>query len=246
MAGKLAGKVVILAGATSGMGRETALLFAREGAKLTLAGRRAGLLQELGEQIAAETGAVTLGIPCDTRNRDEVQSLINATKAHFGRIDVLVYATGTNTPDRAVDRLTPPIWDELIATNLTGAYHCTQLILPVFREQGGGLIIYVSSISALRGDVSGVAYQASKCGLDGLSRGIMIEEKDHGIRTSVIYPGLTDTPLMLKRPVMPSADQLAVALQPEDIAEACLYLAAQHDRVHIPELVIQPSRFDNR
>lgn len=246
MAGKLAGKVAIVAGATSGMGRATALLFAREGASLALAGRRAGLLQGLGEQIAAETGAVTLGIPCDARDRDAVDGLLQAVRAQFGRIDILVYATGTNTPDRALDRLTPEIWSELVETNLTGAFHCTQLVLPIMREQREGLIVYVSSISALRGDVSGIAYQASKSGLDGIARGTMIEEKEHGIRTSVIYPGLCDTPLMLKRPVKPSEETLQQALQPEDIAEACLFLAALPSRCHVPELVIQPATLDNR
>jgi len=204
MTGKLAGKAAVVMGATSGMGRATALLFAREGARLVLCGRRAGLLQEVGEQIAAETGAVTLGLPCDAQDRGQVAGVIQAARAHFGRIDVFVYATGTNIPRRALDELLPETWDEMIGTNLTGAFHCTQLLLPIMREQGDGLIIYLSSIAARRADaVSGVAYQAAKRAIDGIAGTVTAEEKLNGIRASVIYPGFCDTPLVLQRPSPP-------------------------------------------
>jgi NAD(P)-dependent dehydrogenase (short-subunit alcohol dehydrogenase family) len=224
------------------MGRATALLFAREGARVALCGRRAGLLQELGEQIAAETGAVTLGLPCDAQDRDQVAGAIRAAHAHFGRIDVFVYATGTNLPQRALDELTPENWDDMIGTNLTGAFHCTQLLLPIMREQGDGLIVYLSSIAARRADaVSGVAYQAAKRAVDGLAGTVTAEEKQRGIRTSVIYPGFCNTPLVLQRPQPTPPDVLAKALQPEDVAEACLFVASLPPRCHVPELVIQPS-----
>jgi NAD(P)-dependent dehydrogenase (short-subunit alcohol dehydrogenase family) len=242
MSGSLRGKAAIVVGATSGIGRATAFLFAREGASLALAGRRAGLLQEVGEQITAETGSVTLGVPCDVRDREQVQGLIHLTRAQFGRLDVLVYATGTNIPDRSLERLTPGTWEMMLGVNLTGAYHCTQLALPVMREQGGGLIIYVSTGAVKRADVSGVAYQAAKCGLDGLAGGAMAEEKANGIRTSVIYPGLCDTPLVLQRPVPTPPEVMQHALQPEDVAEACVFVASLPARCHVPELVLLPSR----
>lgn len=242
MTGKLAGKVAVVMGATSGMGRATALLFAREGARLALCGRRAGLLQEVGEQIAAETGAVTLGLPCDAQDRAQVASAISAARAHFGRIDVFVYATGTNIPQRALDELAPETWDEMIGTNLTGAFHSTQLLLPIMREQGDGLIIYISSIAARRADaVSGVAYQAAKRAVDGIAGTVTAEEKQNGIRASVIYPGFCDTPLVLQRPQPTPPEVLAKAMLPEDVAEACLFVAALPARCHVPELVIQPS-----
>jgi serine 3-dehydrogenase (NADP+) len=243
LAGKVAGKVAVVVGATSGMGRQTALLFAREGASLVVAGRRAGLLQELGEQIAAETGRPALGIPCDAGEREQVRGLVDAARAQFGRIDILVYAAGTNIPDRSLDRLAPETWEMMVRTNLTGAWHCTQLAVPLMREQGEGLILYLSSLAALRGDaVSGISYQAAKRGLDGISLGTMAEEKEHGIRTSVVYPGFCDTPLVLQRPEPTPPEVLARALQPEDVAEACLFIAALPPRCHVPELVLLPSR----
>ena len=242
MAGKLQGKVALVVGATSGMGRATATLFAREGASVALAGRRAGLLQEAGEQIAAETGSVAPGVPCDVRDRAQVEAMIQLTRAQFGRMDVLVYATGTNIPDRSLDRLTPETWEDMLATNLTGAYHCTQAVLPVMREQQEGLILYLSTGAVKRADLSGIAYQASKCGLDGISGGTMAEEKGNGIRTTVLYPGLCDTPLVLKRPVPTPPEVMQHALQPQDVADACLFVAALPPRCHVPELVLLPSR----
>lgn len=240
---KLTDQVIVVVGATSGMGAATARLFAQEGASLAIAGRRAGLLQEIGEQIAAETGQVALGLTCDTQDRAQVEGMVRAAHAHFGRIDCLVYNTGTNLPERSLDRLTPDAWEMMIRTNLTGAFHCTQVAVPLMRAQGGGLIIYISSLAALRGDdVSGIAYQAAKRGLDGISTGVMAEEKHNGIRTSVIYPGLCDTPLVFQRPTPPSPEMLSKALQPEDVAEACLLVAALPARCHVPELVLLPSR----
>lgn len=241
MAGRLQNKTAVIVGATSGMGRATALLFAREGARLAIAGRRAGLLQELGEQIAAETGVSVLGVPCDVRKRDQVQGLIGAAHAQLGRIDVLVYATGINIPDRSLQRLTPETWDDMIATNLTGAYHCTQLALPVLREQGGGLLIYLSSIAAHGADVSGIAYKAGKAGLDGIAGAVNAEEKANGIRASIIYPGLCDTPLVLQRPVPTPPEVMKHALQPEDVAESCLFVAALPERCLVPEMKLVPA-----
>lgn len=232
----------MIVGATSGIGRATAGRFADEGATLVLAGRRAGLLQEVGEGIAARTGRRAAGVPLDAADRDQVRALVEFTRAAFGRIDVLVYAAGTNLPERAIRVLAPESWSELLATNLTGAYHCTQLVLPLMREQSEGLIVYISSISALRPDVSGVAYQASKHGMVGLAAGVMEEERQNGIRTSVIYPGLVDTPLIDRRPVPPPPEVRAQALRPEDVAEAALFVASLPARAHVPDLVIQPSR----
>ena len=118
----------------------------------------------------------------------------------------------------------------------------TAAIVPVFRAQGGGLLIHISSIAARKPDRSGVAYQATKAGVAALAHGTMEEEREHGMRTTVIYPGLTDTPLVLQRPVPPTPEALALALKPEDVAAACLYVLRQPPHVHIPEIVLMPSR----
>jgi NADP-dependent 3-hydroxy acid dehydrogenase YdfG len=138
-------------------------------------------------------------------------------------------------------RLTPPTWDMMISVNLNGAFYITQAVLPKMRERGSGYLIYVSSISGQIPDVSGAAYQASKRGMLGLAHAIRVEEKENGIRTCVIMPGLVESELLEKRPVKPSAEMLAKAMQPIDVAEAILSVAQLPPRVTVPELMIVPT-----
>jgi NADP-dependent 3-hydroxy acid dehydrogenase YdfG len=108
------------------------------------------------------------------------------------------------------------------------------------RDQKGGLIIHVGSISGLWGDYSGVAYQASKHGIVGLANATRMEERLNGIRVTVIYPGLCDTPILKNRPVPPTPEQRALMMQPEDIAAACVFAAALPPRTYVSDLVLMP------
>ncbi|MCZ6674819.1 MAG: SDR family NAD(P)-dependent oxidoreductase [Verrucomicrobia bacterium] len=132
-------------------------------------------------------------------------------------------------------------WEMMMATNITGAFNCTKAVLPCMQEQKAGLIIYISSTCVQTPDVSGVSYQASKHALTGLAHGTFVEQQKHGIRTTIVFPGLTDTPLVLKRPVPTPPDVLDKALQPQDVADACLYVATAPSRARIAELVLQPA-----
>jgi NAD(P)-dependent dehydrogenase (short-subunit alcohol dehydrogenase family) len=178
----------------------------------------------------------------DVTDRESVERLVRAAVAEFGRIDALVDTVGTNIPRRTLDELTSESWQELLTVNLTAAFNLTQAVVPVLRAQGGGLIIYVSSSAAKRPDLSGVAYQASKAGIVGLAHATMEEERTHGIRTTVVFPGLTDTPLVLKRPTPTPPEVLERALQPEDVAAACLFVMGLPPRAYVPELLLYPSQ----
>jgi serine 3-dehydrogenase len=125
--------------------------------------------------------------------------------------------------------------------NLNGAYYATRAVLPAMRTRGSGQLIYVSSISGHTPDVSGAAYQASKRGLIGLAHAIRVEEKEHGIRTCVVNPGLINTELLRFRPVQPDASTLAKAMLPEDVAQAVLSVAQMPPRAAITELTIVPT-----
>jgi len=129
----------------------------------------------------------------------------------------------------------------MVSTNLNGAYYIIHAVLPSMRERKAGHIILVSSISGIIPDVSGAAYQAAKHGVIGLAHAIRVEEREHGIRTCAICPGLVDTEILVNRPVMPGADVLAKALQPVDVAEAIVGIAKLPARVSIPELQIMPT-----
>src|SRR6202050_1970658 len=149
----LSGQVVVIVGASSGVGRAAAVLFAREGVKVVAAARREDRLQSLQDELAREQRDITV-CRADASKVEDMQKLAQATLEKFGRIDILVFASGTNPPDRAMERLTPEIWNSLIDTNLNGAFYATHAILPSMRRAGSGHLIYISSISGLFAGVS--------------------------------------------------------------------------------------------
>ena len=191
----ISGQVAVIVGASSGIGRAAAVLFAREGAKVVAAARREDRLQSLKDELEKEQCAITIK-RADASNPDDMQQLAQETLKQFGKIDILVVASGINTPDRSMKRLTPAIWNSLVHVNLDGAFYATHAILPSMRDAGAGHLIYISSISGVQADVSGAAYQASKRGVVGLAHAIRMEEKQNGIRTCVICPGLVNTELL--------------------------------------------------
>jgi serine 3-dehydrogenase (NADP+) len=236
----LSGQVVVIVGASSGAGRAAAVLFAREGARVVAAARREDRLQSLKDELAAEQRDITVR-RADASNVEDMQQLAQAALEQFGKIDILVYASGTNTRDRAMERLTPEIWNSLIDTNLNGAFYATHAVLPSMRKAGSGHLIYISSISGLLADVSGAAYQASKRGVLALAHAIRMEEKQNGIRTCALCPGLINTELLDKRPVKPSPEMLAKALQAEDVAEVILFVAKLPAHASVPEMQLLPT-----
>lgn len=243
MAISIKGQSALVIGASSGMGRETALALGREGVRVLASGRRQAQLDEL--RAAAEGEGLPVGVAVsDTTKRADVDQLVADALKHFGgKIDVLVYSAGNNIKERAIDVLKPETWDEMVAVNLTGAFLATRAVLPSMRAAGGGLIVYVSSIAAHLSDgVSGVAYQAAKRGLSGLAHGTRLEERKNGIRCSVLFPGLCDTDLIQRRPTPPTPEVLAQALKPSDVAEAVVAVCRFHPRAVVPELEIVPSR----
>ncbi len=236
----LANQVVLVVGASSGIGREIAVLFARQGARVMASARREQRLLELQQSLAAQALVIEI-LPADAADPAAMEHLVQESIARLGKIDILVYATGTNIKDRALSRLTPELWDMMLDVNLNGAYYVTRALLPGMRERKSGHLIYISSISGLAPDVSGAAYQAAKRGLLGLAHAIRVEEKENGIRTCVVCPGLVDTELLEKRPVKPGPDMLAKALRPEDVAEAALAVAQLPARACVPEMQVVPT-----
>lgn len=237
----LHGQIILIAGASSGMGRATALAAAATGASLVLAARNATALEEVRAAVE-QSGASAIAVPTDLTDRQAVSRLLEAAIGQYGRVDTVVNSVGTNIPRRSLDELTAESWSKMLAINLSAAFNLTQASVPIFRQQEGGLLIHISSSAARKPDRSGVAYQASKAGVVGLAHGTMEEEREHGIRVTVIFPGLTDTPLVLKRPTPTPPEVLARALQPEDVAAACLFVMTLPPRAHVPELVLYPSR----
>ena len=232
---------VLILGASSGIGRAAARLFAQAGARVFASARREDRLKELAAELAAQGHKIHYAA-ADAGSHEAMEQLAATATAQLGGVDTLVYVTGTNTPNRAMTRLTREIWNELVEVNLNGAFSLTSALLPAMRTAAKGHLIYVSSISGKYGDVSGAAYQASKRGMLGLAAAIRAEEREHGIRTCVVCPGLVDTELMEKRPVKPDAATLGKALQPEDVAAMIFAVAALPARAAVTELEIVPTR----
>jgi NADP-dependent 3-hydroxy acid dehydrogenase YdfG len=233
-------KVVLIAGASSGIGFATALCFAREGARVMASARREDRLLGLREKAKHEGSEIEIHAADATQPAGMTQ-LVQETEKRLGRIEILVFATGTNTPDRAMERLDVQTWDMMIDVNLNSAYYLTRAVLPSMRQAKDGYLIYISSIAALSPDGSGASYQAAKRGLLGLAHAVRLEEKANGIRTCAICPGMVDTEILEKRPVKLTPEVLKHALQPEDIAEAVLAVAMLPSRAVVPEMHILPS-----
>ena len=229
-------QIVLVVGASSGIGRATAALFAREGARVTASARR----QERLDALQKEYPAIEV-MAADAAKAGDMERLAQHVLTQHGRIDILVYSAGTNIPDRSLKRLNVELWDMMVSVNLNSAYYITRAVLPAMREKGAGHLIYVSSISGLAPDVSGAAYQAAKRGLVGLAHAIRVEEKENGIRTCVICPGLVDTEILARRPVKTAPEVVAKALQPEDVAEAALAVAQLPARAAVPEMQVVPT-----
>jgi NAD(P)-dependent dehydrogenase (short-subunit alcohol dehydrogenase family) len=171
-----------------------------------------------------------------------VDALVEQVLARFGRIDIVVNAAGINVRLRTLADGSVGDFEDVLNTNLRGAFLLSRSVLPPMRAQGSGTIIHVASDSGVRGnDFAGVAYTASKFGLRGLVQSINAEERRNGIRVTAICPGEVNTPLLDKRPVPVPAETRARMLQPEDVAECIALAASLPPRALVEELVIRPT-----
>ena len=236
----LVDKVVVIAGAGSGVGQAVAWQLGAAGAKVALLGRTADALQQTAGRLEA---AKTLVYPGDISKADEVAGLRQAVQERFGRVDVLVNAAGINVPRRALGVLSLADFQQIIEVNLTGAFIFIQAFLPVLRAQGSGTIINIASVAGLQAsELAGAAYASSKFGMRGLTQAINAEEQSNGIRACAIFPGDINTPLLDRRPAPPSTEARQKMLQGEDLA-ACVALVAQLPaHAVVEEIVIRPAR----
>lgn len=238
MTGTLTGKVAWITGAGSGIGRAGAVSLAGLGATLVLSGRRRAPLEE----TARLAGGDPMMLPVDVSDADAVQTAADQVVERHGRLDILVSAAGVNILDRHFDRLSVADWDSLIRINLDGAFYCARAVLPQMRAQGDGLIVNIASMAGqAHGFVSGPAYSASKHGMVSLNASLNIEECRHGIRACAICPGEVATEILDKRPEPVPPETRAKLLQPEDLGALIAFVATQHPRVCLNEILITPT-----
>ena len=183
-------KVLIVTGASMGIGAATARVFAANGAKLVLAARSADKLQAVAESLP--TGAETLIVPTDMTDQAQVQALIDTAHAHFGRIDILINNAGQAAAG-AIATVNPEHYRQIIELNLLGPLHAIQAVVPKMQEQGGGVIINISS-NVSKMAMPGIgAYASTKYALNGLSLTARNELAADNIRVVLFLPGMTAT-----------------------------------------------------
>ncbi|MFO7271566.1 SDR family oxidoreductase [Sphaerobacter thermophilus] len=234
--GRLAGKVAIITGAGSGIGRAMALLFAREGATVVAAGRTPASIEETVAMIRAETGREALAVAADVAIPADVERMVRETVARFGRIDILCNNAGIGS-SKDVVAVEPDEWDRVFAVNVRGVYLGCKYALPHMLAQGGGSIINTASVLALVGAPERAAYCASKGAVVALTRQIAVEYADRGIRCNCLCPTTVDTPWVdrlladapdpvARRRALEERQPMGRLATAEDVAAAALYLAS--------------------
>jgi NADP-dependent 3-hydroxy acid dehydrogenase YdfG len=235
-------QAALVTGAGSGIGRAIAVSLDQMGVRLALVGRDRTKLEETRDGLSGPGQETALVAPCDVADRPAVMALAPRVLDTLGAIDVLVCNAGTNVRKRSLETLDPTDWDRMIATNLTGAYNLVHALLPSMRARGRGLVVQICSISGKRASVlGGAGYSAAKFGQAALGICLGREEGPRGIRSTVIYPGEVNTPILDARPVPVGQERRDAILQPSDVAAVVRFLVELHPRAHIPEIIVKPT-----
>jgi citronellol/citronellal dehydrogenase len=186
------GKIVLVTGASEGIGAATARLFAEHGADVAIAARRPDKLQQRAAALAAATGRRCLPVTADITDPTQVKNMVDRTLQEFGKIDVLVNNAGGSVRS-TMKKLTPEIWQRGRALNLDSAAYCTMEVGKHFLDRKSGAIVNVSSVAGMHGTMGEVPYSAGKAGIQMLTRVSAAEWGPHGIRINCVAPGMTVT-----------------------------------------------------
>jgi 3-oxoacyl-[acyl-carrier protein] reductase len=227
---RLAGKVALITGAGSGLGKGMAETFAREGARVAVV----DLAERSAQEVAAGIGAAARPIRCDVADKADVGAAVAATLAAFGALHILVNNAGITHVNKPLLEIGEAEFDRVFAVNVKGVFLMTQAVVPVFRRVGGGVIINIGSTAGLRPRPGLSAYNATKGAVHVLTKSLAVELAVDRIRVCAIAPVATDTPLLPSflgpAPGMREKFEATVPLgrlaRPQDIANAALFLAS--------------------
>lgn len=233
--GKLDGKVAVVTGGNRGIGAAIARAFVNEGCAVTLAARDADRLEKTASDLRAEGGKV-LAIPTDITDEGQVERLFESTLAEFGRVDLLVNNAGA-FDGGPIDELSLETWEWVMAVNLRGPFLCTRAAFRVMKEQRGGRIINIASISAQRVRPNSAPYSTSKHGLWGLTQCTALDGRQYGITASCLHPGNTENERRAQRAT--EADQEPM-MSCDELAETALLMATLPPHVNMLEAIVLP------
>ena len=233
--GRLDGKVVVITGASKGIGRAIAFAFAAVGAKVVLAARTRETLEQVTTELR-ESGAEALAVPTDVTNVDAVKQLIQRTLDAYQRVDILINNAGIGHFGPVVD-FDPDAWDAVLNSNLKAVYLCAKYALPSMLEQGSGQIINVLSIAAKVAFQASSAYCAAKAGALALTKVLASEVREQNIRVTAVLPGSVHTPFWDDVPEHPDFEQM---LTPEHVAGTVVSVCQQPPGMVTEEIVVMP------
>ena len=237
-------KTALITGATSGIGKSTAIEFAKQGINLILCGRREDRLSDLKTQLKEKVEVHTLSF--DVRNQDEVFEKIQSLSPQFSTIDILVNNAGNAHGLDPIQSGSISDWDAMIDINVKGLLYVSKAIIPGMTERGSGHIINIGSIAGKEVYPNGNVYCASKHAVDAINKGMLIDLNKYGIRVSAIHPGLVATEFSNVR--FKGDEERAEnvykgfdPLRPEDIAEIIAFVVSRPYHVNISDLVVLPT-----
>ena len=238
----LGGKIALVTGASSGLGRATALALARAGAAVGLVARSATDLQVVADDIA-ESGGRSASVPADLADPAQINAAVDQTRSELGPIGVVVNAAGTDVP-APIEKLSVSDWDRVLDVNLRAPYLLAQAVFPDMRRLGRGTIVIVGSVAGRRGWPEAAAYCSSKFGLTGLTQVLNAEGRAHHIRSCLLYPGAMDTNWGVWNPDDRSSGNLsrpvAESLPADHVADLITWICAAPAEMVVNEATVTP------
>lgn len=238
------GKIVVITGASSGLGEATARHLSLRGATVVLGARRLDRIDALATELAGR-GKKAIAVQTDVTQRAQVRHLVEAAVAAYGRIDVMINNAGL-MPHSPLERLKVDDWDRMIDVNLKGVLYGIAAALPHMQRQKSGHIINVSSVAGHKVRPGGAVYSATKHAVRALSEGLRQEVKPYNIRTTVISPGAVATELpdsITEADVAESVRKIyEVAVPADAFARAVAYAMSQPDEIDVNEILFRPTR----
>jgi NADP-dependent 3-hydroxy acid dehydrogenase YdfG len=245
--GALDGKVALVTGASSGIGEATALALAAEGAKVSLAARRADRISSLADRIEQDGGKAH-AVEVDVSDHGKVEALVAETAGTLGGLHILVNNAGVMLLG-PVDGADVEEWRRMVEVNVLGLLYCTREAIPMIRDSGGGDIVNLSSVAGRQASLGSAVYNLTKWGVVGFSEGLRQEVLHSNIRVSCVEPGFVDTELqghnehpMVVEAIEKEKERIGDLLQADDIARAIAFAVSQPPHVAVNEILVRPTK----
>lgn len=230
----LTGRVAFVTGGSAGIGRSVAAALLGRGASVALTSRSSQRALEAARDIGGDASDRVIGLACDVRDPDACQAAADAAVKQFGGLDILINNAGVGV-FKSIRELSRDEWDRQIRTNLDGVFYMTKAALPSLVDADDAWVINIGSLAGRNTFPGGVAYNASKFGLVGMSEAMMLDLRYDGIRTAIIMPGSVNTEFSHR------GEDRTWAIQPDDIAESVLHVMSQPSSTLLSRIEMRPT-----